>query len=221
MVRSFETIEENYQFGEQIYRLRRVRDLDKLVDEVDDALFNEDERLPYWAELWPASIGLSRYLAAKESICANKTVLELGCGLGLTTLVVAHQNPRQFLSSDYEQDALDFAAENFKLNQIHPPKFQLIDWREPDLDRRFECIVASDVLYEKRFFRPLVDLFNTYLEDEGQVILSEPGRPIARAFFQLLVDYDYTFQREQESVAQGSKMIRVDIYTIKKKSIDT
>ncbi len=213
----FETIEESYRFGEQVYRIRRVRDLDKLVDEVDDALFNEDERLPYWAELWPAAIGLSRYLSAQGNFLQNKTVLELGCGLGLTTLVIAYQNPAQILASDYEQDALNFTADNFKLNQMHLPELKLVDWREPDLDQTFDYIVASDVLYEKRFFRPLVNLFNNFLKKEGQIVLAEPGRSIARSFFQLLLDYDYKYQKEDVSVVQAGKTIVVSIYKIQKK----
>ena len=212
-----ETIEESHRFGEQIYRIRRVSNLDKLVDEVDDALFNEDERLPYWAELWPSAIGLSRNLVGTGNILEQKTVLELGCGLGLTTLVMAHQNPARFVASDYEQDALDFAAENFKLNKLPQPEFQLIDWREPNLNRTFDYIVASDVLYEKRFFRPLMELFNNFLGTKGQIILAEPGRPIARAFFQLLIDYNYAYQKEEQAVLQDGKTITISIYKIHKK----
>lgn len=212
----FETIEESHRFGGQVYRIRRVRNLDKLVDEVDDALFNEDERLPYWAELWPSAIGLSRYLASNGNILEQKTVLELGCGLGLTSLVLAYQNPARFVASDYEQDALDFAAENFKLNKLAQPDFQLIDWRKPNLNQTFDYIIASDVLYEKRFFRPLVELFNNFLETKGQIILAEPGRPIALDFFRLLQDQNYVLKKETIEVDQDGKSIAVSIYTIQK-----
>jgi len=213
----FETIEESHRFGEQVYRIRRVSNLDKLVDELDDALFNEDERLPYWAELWPSAIALSRYLVSNGTILEQKTVLELGCGLGLTSLVMAYQKPARFVASDYEQDALNFAAENFKLNKFPQPEFQLIDWRKPNLNQTFDYIVASDVLYEKRFFRPLVDLFNNFLGTKGQIILAEPGRPIANAFFQRLIDYNYAYQKEEQAVVQDGKTIMVSIYKIHKK----
>lgn len=214
----FDTLEEQHIFGKEEYRICRVRDLDKLVDEVDDALFNEDERLPYWAELWPAAIGLSRFISTHKNLIDQKTVLELGCGLGLTTLVLARQNPARLLATDYEQDALDFAAENFKLNQITLPEFRLLDWRNPDLDQPFDCIVASDVLYEKRFFKPLLIIFKTLLAHKGQILLAEPSRPIAHDFFELLFSHNFLSEKTDESVLQDGKAIKVSIHNIQKKT---
>ena len=39
-----------------------VRDPDVLIDELDPDAFQEDERLPYWAEIWPSAMGLGMHL---------------------------------------------------------------------------------------------------------------------------------------------------------------
>lgn len=213
---NFETIEEAYQFGKDNYRLKRVKDLDKLVDAVDEDLFNQDERLPYWAELWPAAIGFSRFIAGQKELVQNKSVLELGCGLGLTSMVLTRQAPAYFVASDYEQDALDFAAKNFKLNRLPLPEFRLLDWRDPILNGVFDCIVASDILYERRFFGPLLNLVHIYLKDRGRIIIAEPNRPVAQEFFERLRVDKYVTQMHLEKVMQNGKEIQVSIHQIRK-----
>ena len=42
--------------GEEL-AITRPRDAELLIDE---AAFNRDERLPYWADVWPSSIALAR-----------------------------------------------------------------------------------------------------------------------------------------------------------------
>ena len=37
------------------WHLERAGDLESLWDAMDSDEFGEDERLPYWTELWPAS----------------------------------------------------------------------------------------------------------------------------------------------------------------------
>src|SRR4051794_26660027 len=54
----------------------------------DDLIFEEeflrDERLPYWAELWPSAIVLAERLSRERG--DSRRLLELGCGVGLGTI---------------------------------------------------------------------------------------------------------------------------------------
>lgn len=56
----------------------RPADADALLDE---EAFEREERLPYWAELWPSGVALARLLSVRSLRGAR--VLELGSGLGL------------------------------------------------------------------------------------------------------------------------------------------
>ncbi len=213
---NIETNTENYRFGSYHFKIRRISDLDKLIDRISDAEFEKDERLPYWAELWPAAIGLCRFLAEHEELVGNKSILELGCGLGLTSLVISALKPRRFLATDYEADALQLTKLNFKLNDRLPPQTALLDWRTPDWDEQFEVIVASDIAYEERFFEPLARLFGKMLRPGGQIIIAEPGRPVARNFFDLLKSYGYQSTIQTRSVLQGKQEITVHIHLLRR-----
>ena len=200
------------------FLLERVKNLDDLVDEISDELFNEDERLPYWAELWPSAFALSEFILENPRIVKNKTVLELGCGMGLTTMALTMAKPGQFVATDYEQPALDSTKENFLLNKIKEiPTLQLLDWRKPNLNKKYELIIASDVAYEDRFFQPLIELFKNYLAESGEIFLAEPNRTIARTFFGKLALAGFEFEGTDKFIEQGGKEIKVTIYRIKHK----
>ena len=54
---------------------------------IDEERFEEDEFLPYWAELWPSGVALAGYVATLD--LAGRRVLELGCGLALPSFAAA------------------------------------------------------------------------------------------------------------------------------------
>lgn len=207
-------VNEQYQFGNRVYHILKVGNLDNLVDQVSDDQFNVDERLPYWAELWPSAIALSRFIVKNPGFFANRRILELGCGLGLTSMVLMLQQPAYFLCSDYEAEALQLTRQNFEGNKISLPHFQILDWRNPQLQETFDIIIASDILYEKRFFQPLLDLFKNSQAPRGRIILAEPNRSIARDFFLSLKERGYQISMVCESVEQDRQTIAVSIYII-------
>ena len=88
----FDLQEESFFFNGNRLIIKRVKDLDDLVNRISDDEFGEDERLPYWAELWPSAIALSRFLFKNSSLIKDKNIIELGCGLGLTSLALYSQN---------------------------------------------------------------------------------------------------------------------------------
>ena len=208
-------IEESIRIAGKHFILRRVKNLDDLVDKISDELFNEDERLPYWAELWPSAQALTEYILQSAEKFRKKEILELGCGMGLTTMALAQLKPKSLLATDYEQAALQNTKENFVLNNISGhADLQLLDWRNPQLDKTYDIIVASDVAYEQRFFMPLIELFDKYLVENGRVILAEPNRTIARTFFGKLALAGFDFETTDKFVVQDSKTIKVTIYDI-------
>jgi len=74
------------RLGGRVFRPLREEDMEALWERVGDEDFGEDERMPYWAELWPASLLLCRWLFAKSADISGKLCLELGGGLGLSAL---------------------------------------------------------------------------------------------------------------------------------------
>src|SRR5204863_1910177 len=82
---------------------------------IDEASFDEEEFLPYWAELWPSGLALARHVAGLE--LAGLTVLELGCGLGLPSLAAALRGA-DVLATDWAEDAIELLLRNAERNGV-------------------------------------------------------------------------------------------------------
>src|SRR5262245_60791779 len=92
--------------------LLRPRDADALLD---DEAFDQDEFLPYWAELWPSAVALARAIGTRALHGAR--TLELGCGLGLPSLAAALAGGR-VLATDWSADAVAITARNAERNGL-------------------------------------------------------------------------------------------------------
>lgn len=168
------------ELGEWRLRVERHGDLEELWEAMgaDDP----DERIPYWAELWPASLALARWLVERAEEIRDRLCLDLGCGLGLTALV-AKKLGAKVLACDYVPAALEYCQRNARLNNIPIPLCLAMDWRQPAVR---PCSIwriwAGDIIYEKRFIEPVLDFFEYALEKEGRAWLAEPGRAIFNLF---------------------------------------
>lgn len=152
-------------------------DPEALISEED---FERDERLPYWADVWPSAIVLARFVATLEA--AGKTFLELGCGAGLVATAAALAG-FELMVTDYYEDALRFTRANVLHHAGADPAAMLLDWRALPGDlERFDVVAASDVLYERPYGELVAETFARTLAPEGRGYLTDPGRVAASAF---------------------------------------
>jgi ETFB lysine methyltransferase len=207
---SYDTVLQNIVCGELTIELLRVADVDTLLDRLPKIQFRPNERLPYWADLWPSSWALAKYLWEVVDL-QGLEVLELGCGLGLAG-VAASRKGGAVTFTDYEADALAFTRYNAYRNNCQRAIVRHLDWHAPRLTQTYAVITASDVLYERANFHPLVQLIDSALGPNGQFILAEPNRPIARDFFRLLRDHGFQYKRATETVEVSGEAFNVSIY---------
>ncbi len=156
----------------------REGDLEALWSSLDN--LDEDERLPYWVELWPSSLLLADWRGNNPQAVATLPVVDLGCGLGLVSMVAASLGAR-VLGLDYIPQALSYARRNARINAerhgFAPPRFAAMDWRAPAFPAgTFDLILAADVLYELRFIEPVLDFIQYALRPGGRAILADPQR---------------------------------------------
>lgn len=170
----FDVAESPFAHGPVEWRLLHPRCAHALIDE---QAFEHDERLPYWADLWPASRALTRRLL-DQPVRASRAI-ELGCGLALPSLALQHRNI-DVLATDYEEDGLAFAQINAARNGLGQLKTMRLDWRSPDPALgRFDLIVAADVLYEQRNAEALAKLLPLIIAPGGTVMIADPQRRYA------------------------------------------
>jgi predicted nicotinamide N-methyase len=154
--------------------IERPPDAEALFDE--RAFAEEDEFLPYWAELWPSSLALAE--ALHERPPRGLRVLELGCGLGVPSVVAALEGAAEVTASDWSPDAVAAAARNAARNGA-AVRGLVASWFEPEplLARApWDLVIAADVLYEARNVEPLVALVPRLLAPGGEGWVADPQR---------------------------------------------
>ena len=169
----------------RVFHVVGPADCDALIDDPEVVKrFEQDEYMPYWAEFWPAAPLLAHAVAAWPAAdnCHNSlSVLELGCGLGLASLVVRHLG-HSVIASDYDEDALAFVRESARRCGLPVPKTQCIDWRREYTGRVFDRIIAADVLYETRNLVPIAAFVRRHLERDGVALICDANRSTADDF---------------------------------------
>lgn len=175
--RRFVLVEHEVPLGGRTLRLRGPRSAEELIDEHD---FAEDERLPYWAELWPSARVMASRIAREDG--SNAHLLELGCGLGLVT-IAALTAGYAVVATDYYADALLFTRVNAHAVLGRVPETRLVDWRAVPADLgRFSRVVATDVLYEREYGSLFPEVIARTLAPDGHATVADPGRSAAPKF---------------------------------------
>jgi predicted nicotinamide N-methyase len=166
-------VEETLVLGGRPTRLLRPRSGDALLDEVLAEDDPADDRLPFWAELWPSGSALAAEVAGLD--LTGRRVLELGCGLGLVSVAAAGAGA-DVLAADQSAEAIAFTTVNAERNGVAVRTVRCAFERpEPLLaGAPWDLVVAADVLYEPKTVPVLVDL----LPRLGPAVwVADPGRP--------------------------------------------
>lgn len=153
---------------------------------IDEEAFDADEFLPYWAELWPAATALADALPAT---LAGVRVVELGCGLGVPSLVAAARGA-DVTALDWAEDAVSLLEQNAARNGLALAA-AVHDWREP-LGTRFDLAVAADVLYERRNVEPVLERLR---EAAPVALVGLAGRPYEPEFLRRAAPVEHLADR--------------------------
>lgn len=218
-----------------IYRAD-MEDLWEHMEENQEAMqaFSDDERLPYWAELWPSSFGLASWLGRHEDLISGRHCLDLGCGLGFTALCGVHFGA-VVLACDYEEKALELARFNACKNAVPLCDFSEyvnmrkaclctlhMDWRKPCIAQKgFSYIWAADIAYERKFMPDILNFLDYALSDDGKFWIAEPGRSVYGYFLEEIKQYPLAiFKVHEEKAPKISENIlsaQVNIWEIARK----
>jgi ETFB lysine methyltransferase len=210
--RRFRTALTNVRVLDEELTLVHPANADELISEED---FVRDERLPYWADIWPSSLVLAEHVRRGEG--TGRRLLELGCGIGLVATAAA-QAGFAVTASDYYEDALDFTRVNVAENARRTVETRLVDWRSlpPDLGR-FNVVVASDVLYEPRYGPLIASVLDATLTTGGVGFVADPGRIAAEAFVAECAPLGLSARSgEPIECAVGEAVQKIRIYEIRR-----
>ncbi len=155
--------------------LAAAKDIDPLLDFYARTQPANDHAIPYFAVLWDSALALAGHLSARFPDLAGRRVVELGCGLGLPSLVAARCGA-ETLATDFHPDCEIFLRRNAAQNGV-TLGFRRLDWAAlPEDLPAFDLVLASDVLYHAASLPHLVAAAARLCADHGTILLADPGR---------------------------------------------
>jgi predicted nicotinamide N-methyase len=200
----------------QEFFLERPSNSDKLFADPAVRLAHEqDQYLPYWADLWPAARMLSKVLV-NEPLPPGGTAIEVGCGLGLAG-IIALSRGLKVVFTDYDPCALHFAAHNARLNGFDEFRTLLVDWRHPPADLQASLVLGSDLVYELRIVPPLVAFLEKILLPGGRCLLADQDRIPGITFREAIESVGLQFTTQMVRAGEpGGRRMKGTLYRIAK-----
>ncbi len=168
----YQTIE----FGDIDIHLCTLRDKQQFNDPEDAALNLgiSSSLWPLFGVIWPSSMVLAHHMDNYDT--TNKRILEIGCGMALTSLLLNEQGA-DITASDYHPEVETFLNRNTDLNNGKTIAFERADWAKVSHTLGcFDVIIGSDILYEDGHIEQLAVFIDRHARPTCEVILVDPGR---------------------------------------------
>ena len=155
-------------------------------DGAAEALGISSAAWPLFGLLWPSGAQLAQRMASRP-LQTGERVLEIGCGLGLASLV-CHRRGVDVTASDCHPMAQQFLQENTRLNGLSPLRYRTGHWgadhhkhdhghaQAGAVQGHFDLIMGSDVLYERDARASLAAFLDRHAGNGAQIWIVDPNR---------------------------------------------
>jgi len=161
---------------------------------------------PLFGMLWPSAVHLAAHLALRP-VCPRENILEIGCGLGLASLV-GHRRGARITASDCHPLAEDFLRENLRLNDLCASlKYRHGQWGVEDsvneqegrvlLKGRYDLVIGSDLLYEPDMPFALATFIDRHALPRAEVWIVDQNRGYRTAFNRHMSAYRFELVKEK------------------------
>ena len=136
--------------------------------------WQDDDQPPYWADIWPASVGLARHLLRGPSLGGCR-VTDLGCGIGVAGSAAGRLGA-SVLFADQEVDALQFARFNASQNGTKACQQLSFDWDREYLPAGCDLLLLADVAYDASSHSALLRQIDRVIKAGGRALCADPFR---------------------------------------------
>lgn len=179
MLEKFSTV--SVSIGPESFQLTSFKDVyEEFSQHYDEG--DGYEEPPLYGILWPSAEGLAWSLWQNHrGELKGARVLEIGCGLGLPSLLCARLGA-DVLAMDNHTNFPKMMAENMGQNQVHV-RTEVGSFGDPKLNLgEFDWIIGSDILYEPDLYPEMERFIVRHAKPNAKVIIADPGRYAAEKF---------------------------------------
>lgn len=151
--------------------------------------------------VWESSEILAREMQHFD--IKNKRILELGCGIGLSSLLL-NERLADITATDIHPLAGQFLADNVRLNHGRKIPFLRAGWNDDSHGLgRFDVIIGSDVLYERQHIELLASFILLHAQPNCEVILVDPGRGNHASFSKKMLSLGFSHTQKKPIYADN------------------
>ena len=164
------------EFGKTDIHVCTLRDKQEFHDpeKIAEELGISSANWSHFGVIWPSSLVLAHYIS--ECNTGNKRILEIGCGLAISSLLLNKQSA-DITATDRHPEVEKFLNRNTLLNKDKIINFERADWADENKTLGlFDLIIGSDLLYEDQHIKLLSNFINQHSNPNCEVILVDPGR---------------------------------------------
>lgn len=181
------------EFDDTDIHVKTLRDKQQYADDdgVATRLGISSANWSLFGVIWPSGEVLARLMFRYE--IEGKRILEVGCGIGLASLVLNHRMA-DITATDYHPEAARLLAENTVLNEDRIIPFVRTAWLDSNAELgRFDLVIGSDVLYEQEHAEQLAGFIDDHTQAHCDVIVVDPGRRQQGRFRRQMIDRGYSY----------------------------
>lgn len=193
----YSTRNEKVRIGGYAWRLRVLSDKQQFSDPDGHGhrLGISSAQWSLFGQVWPSGRLLAQAMLRVD--IADKRILEVGCGIGLASLVLQRRGAN-VVASDMHPLAEPFLAYNAALNALPALHYRQLRWDVPlPTLGHFDLIIASDVLYERDQGLLLAGVVERHASPVAEVIMTDPGRGHSAGFNRLLAAQGFVLAEER------------------------
>lgn len=184
------------EVGDLDIHLRTLRDLNQYADDRGNA-----ERAgipsaswPFFGVVWASSRVLANRMLRFDT--GGRRILEVGCGIGLTSLMLQYRNA-DISATDRHPEVAGFLEFNARLNNLDPIPYFQCDWKHTeDQPDKFDLNLGSDLVYEPGHAELLSGFIDRHARRRCEVLTVGPGRREQARFNRCMVEHGYHHWQE-------------------------